>query len=151
VIERCDECCCAPIETVERRFEDKDRLHPWISNCASWTPYGIQIARNHQSFRPDTECSLYVAGLTRVHHDDQIGSPHIFGRQWLRAKVRKIDSASCANLLRENWHATVAANESGRGYRHVGKCTLQNGVKIGASADIAMTNHEDRSRTSYSR
>jgi hypothetical protein len=79
VIERSDECCRATIETVERRFKDTNGLHPWIPYCASWTLYRIQIARNHQSFRPDAKGSLHVATLTGVHHDDQIGSSYIFG------------------------------------------------------------------------
>jgi hypothetical protein len=82
-MERCSQCCATPIETIERRFEDLDGLHPWIPNRASRTFYRIQISGDHKSFRRDTKNSLYVAGLVHVHHDDEIGPARVFSRQWL--------------------------------------------------------------------
>jgi hypothetical protein len=79
--EDCDERCRAPIEAVERRFENMNGLHPWIPYSASRARCRIQIAGNHYLFRPDKEYSLYVAGLAGIHHDDQIGPLYICERQ----------------------------------------------------------------------
>lgn len=79
--EDCDERCRAPIEAVERRFENMNGLHPRIVYSASRTRCRIQIAGNHYPFRPDKKYSLYVAGLAGIHRDDQIGPLYICERQ----------------------------------------------------------------------